>query len=145
MAGKYLQGIFRPERPEKYVGKVDAIIYRSSWELRVMQRFDSDPNIVAWNSEGVKIPYSDLARNKLRVYHVDFWIKKANGEQILIEVKPYDETKPPIQEKKTKKRFIQECMTYATNTSKWRAAKIFATDHGMKFVIITEKDLMISR
>ena len=142
---KYIQGLYKPDNPGKYVGNKDQIVFRSSWELKLMQRFDSDPNIIQWNSEGVRIPYNDLARNKLRVYHVDFWIKKANGEQIIIEVKPYAETKPPVQEKKTKKRFVQECLTFATNSSKWRAARVWAAEKNMKFVIITEKDLMLSR
>ncbi len=149
---KYIQGIFKPENPGKYVGAVDRIVFRSSWELKVMRRFDSDPNIVQWNSEGIVVNYIDPSSatkseplGKLRRYFVDFWIKKADGEQILIEVKPYAETKPPVQEGKSKRRFIQECMTYSRNLGKWRSARAFAADKKMKFIIITEKDLMISR
>ena len=39
--------------------------------------------------------------------------------------------------KATDSRWLKE--TWVQNTDKWAAAKAFAEDHGMKFVIITER------
>jgi len=58
----------------------------------------------------------------------------------MIEVKPLEQTKMPVQRKRTRK-FLQEAATYAINQEKWRAADIFCQEHGWKFMIMTEKDL----
>ena len=39
------------------MGNPTNIIYRSSWELRVMNYFDRNPNILQWASEEFSIPY----------------------------------------------------------------------------------------
>jgi hypothetical protein len=58
----------------------------------------------------------------------------------IIEVKPFAQTKQPVQKKKTRK-YLQEAATYVVNQEKWKAADIFCQEHGWKFMIMTEKEL----
>jgi hypothetical protein len=45
-----LKGKFKPKNPQKYKGNVTNIIYRSSWELRLMSYLDNHKNIISWGS-----------------------------------------------------------------------------------------------
>lgn len=119
--------------------------YRSSWEIKVMRRFDRDPSVESWSSEEVVIPYRDKSTGRLRRYFPDFAMKRVDGKKFLIEVKPERETVPPVKTGKSEKRFISECLTYAKNASKWQSARKWCEDHGYEFVIITEKNLGIKR
>lgn len=114
-----------------------------------MRRFDTDPNIISWASEELIIPYGDRGSGKLRRYFPDFVIKKlgADGkiEVIVIEVKPYSQSVPPERGKKTERRFLKECQTFATNYSKWETATRFCQSKGWRFVILTERELGLGR
>jgi len=44
--GKTYKGLFKPKNPKKYNGDSTNIIYRSSWELRVMKWLDEHPKVV---------------------------------------------------------------------------------------------------
>ena len=48
------KGRFLPKNYQKYRGDYNNIIYRSSWELRVMKYFDEHPHVIWWASEGSK-------------------------------------------------------------------------------------------
>ncbi|MCK9369127.1 head completion protein [Candidatus Dojkabacteria bacterium] len=139
--GKYI-----PTHSSKYNGNVDSIIYRSSWERRVMVYLDNHPQIVWWSSEELFIPYKSPIDNKVHKYFIDFVFRvkgKDNKEYTHAwEVKPFKQTLPPVQRKKTK-LYLQECATYAVNQEKWRAAELFCLEHGWKFSLITEKQLGI--
>jgi hypothetical protein len=107
---------------------------------------DTDPDILAWNSEGVIIHYIDPVERKARKYYVDFQIliMKKDGTKgvTLIEIKPYKQTiRPRPNGNKSEKTMVAEAQTYATNTAKWIAAKAYCKDKGWDFKIITEKDL----
>jgi hypothetical protein len=144
--GKSYKGFFNPKNPKKYNGDSTNIIYRSTWEVRVMKWLDNHPNVIWWNSEELPIPYRSPVDNKMHRYFPDFIakMKQKDGSVMtyVIEVKPEAQTKMPVQKKKTK-RFLQEAATYAINQEKWRAADIFCQEHGWKFLILTEKDLGI--
>ena len=56
MTRSYIQGQYTPVNPGKYVGTYP-IIFRSSWEFTVMKLLDTNPNILNWASESLKIPY----------------------------------------------------------------------------------------
>jgi hypothetical protein len=144
--GKYNQGRFHPQNPEKYKGDYKNIIYRSSWEIKFMRYCDRNPNILEWGSEEFFIPYFDPTTNKVRRYFPDFFIKvKTSSNEIkryVIEVKPKRQTVPPQQTpKKRQKTFINEVMTYEKNIAKWKAAREFCEDRRIEFKIITEDDL----
>ena len=44
MAG--MKGRFIPKNPGKYLGNPNTIMFRSAWELRVMQFFDQNKNLM---------------------------------------------------------------------------------------------------
>ena len=138
------KGRFKPKNPKKYNGDPSNIIYRSSWELRVMKYLDDHPNVLWWASEELFIPYKSPVDQKVHLYFPDFIakVKQPDGKEktLVIEVKPFKQTQKPVQKRKTQK-FIQEAATYAINQEKWRAADLFCKEHGWQFKIITEKDL----
>ena len=141
---KTYKGLFKANAPEKYKGDANNIIYRSSWELRVMKWFDSHPEVLWWSSEELVIPYISPIDNKRHRYFPDFVakMKRKDGSVMtyVIEVKPDSQTKMPTQKKRTK-RFIAEAATYAVNQEKWRAADIFCQEHGWEFLVLTEKHI----
>ena len=51
------QGYFKPKNPHKYKGDPTNIIYRSSWELKLMKYLDERKDVVKWGSEEIIIPY----------------------------------------------------------------------------------------
>jgi len=143
---KYKQGKYEPIHPDKYKGKVP-IFLRSSWEFKLAHYLDHAPSIIEWASESVAVRYFDPVKNRQRNYFIDFTIlvkdKNGNLNKYYCEVKPYKETQKPVKGKKRQATFIKECCTFATNTSKWVAAKKYAKTRGAKFIILTEHELMI--
>ena len=61
---KTYKGRFQPKNPKKYNGDANNIIYRSTWEVRVMKWLDEHPNVVWWASEELPIPYKSPLDNK---------------------------------------------------------------------------------
>jgi hypothetical protein len=141
----YYKGKFTPKNPNKYEGDPTQIYYRSSWELRVMNWFDNNPNVIGWSSEEIVVPYRCGTDNKIHRYFPDFKIKvrTSNGciKTYLIEVKPYGQTEPPKFPGKQTRRYITESMTFIKNQSKWKAAEQYSKAMGWEFKIITEKDI----
>ena len=143
------QGYFKPKNPQKYKGDPTNIVYRSRWELLVMSRFDSDVNVIWWSSEETIIPYRSPIDNRIHRYFVDFTarVNKAGGgtKTVLIEVKPYAQTKPPVilESKKKSRKYINEVATWGINSAKWKAAQEYCKDRGYEFLIMTENELGI--
>lgn len=135
-----------PTNPEKYIGDVNNIISRSSWETRVMNWFDTNPSVLYFNSESFVIDYYFALDNKIHKYYIDFLVKMKNksGEvkTYAIEVKPYKETVPP--KTRNKKRLLLETQTYMKNQAKWEAAREYCNKAGITFIVLTEKDLGIA-
>lgn len=141
----YYKGFFKPKNIKKYKGDPTNIVYRSSWELKLMSWLDQHPDVIQWGSEEICIPYISPIDNRYHRYFPDFVVKKraSNGkiETVVIEVKPSSQTMPPkVQTKKTKK-YINEVYTWGVNSSKWEAAAEYCKDRNWKFVVMTEKDL----
>ena len=134
----YVQGQYKPANPSKYVGKYP-IIFRSSWEFKVMQMFDSNASFITWASESLKIPYQNPFTGKYTVYVPDFVVTyvDAKGNQIaeIIEVKPAKETF--LEQAKSQKAKA----AVALNTFKWAAAQAFAKHHGMTFRVMNEENI----
>lgn len=142
------KGFFKPKNPKKYKGDATNIVYRSSWELKMMMYLDEHPNVLIWGSEEVIIPYRSPLDNKIHRYFVDFIVTSINSagvkETTLIEVKPEKQTKPPERTKnKRAKTYLTEVKTWGVNEAKWKAANEFCKDRGWKFRIFTEKELGI--
>ena len=70
-----LKGRFKPRYPKKYLGNPTNIIYRSSWELKAMNYFDRNINIIEWSSEEIPIPYKSPIDGRWHRYFPDFYIK----------------------------------------------------------------------
>ena len=140
------KGWFRTKKPKKYKGDATNVVYRSNWELRVMKHFDEDPNVLWWASEELVIPYRSPIDQRMHRYFPDFIarVRQKTGKEktIVIEIKPENQTKKPIQKRQTR-RFLEEAATYAINQEKWRAADIFCQKEGWDFMVLTEKDLGI--
>ena len=142
-----MKGYFKPIHPQKYRGDPTNIIYRSSWELKFMQYLDSHSGVLRWSSEEIIVPYRSPIDGKVHRYFPDFWIEKINREGkkdiVVVEVKPYAQTKEPKPSKKLTKKYLYEVQTWGINISKWQAAEKFCKDRGWQFMIMTEKELGI--
>lgn len=134
---------YKPENPDKYIGNVENIICRSSWERKMCKYLDLNENVIKWASEEFSIPYYSHVNKKWRRYYPDFMCEiKDKSEKVktyIIEVKPLKQTKQPV--KKTGKKYLSEMATYSINKSKWEAAEKFCNENGWIFKILTEKDL----
>lgn len=141
------KGFFRPKNPSKYKGDPTNIVYRSSWEVKLMSYLDAHPDIVQWASEELVIPYRSPLDNQIHRYFPDFWVKKrlSNGttETVVIEVKPLKQTKEPTPSTKKTKQYVREVAMWAVNQAKWNAAKMYCEDRNWKFMTMTERDLGI--
>lgn len=141
------KGKYKVKNPAKYRGDYKNVIYRSSWELKLMNWCDSTSAVLEWGSEVAVIPYVSPVDNKIHRYFVDFYmkIKDKNGniEKYLVEVKPKKFTQEPIKPKRVTKQFIEEVFTYGVNQAKWKAAREFCEDRRWKFVVLTEDELKV--
>ena len=117
------------------------IVFRSSWELSMTQFLDNNPNILRWSSEEFYIPYLKPTDKKVHRYFPDYWIeyKDRTGKivQEVLEVKPSTQVSPNLKRKQT----TYEQITYAINIAKWQAATEFCKQRGIKFRILTEKQM----
>lgn len=139
------QGIFRPKNPKKYIGDSNNIVYRSSWECRVMNWFDQNDDIISWASEELIVPYKSPIDNRFHRYFPDFIVKVKTRDgtmkTLMIEVKPKKQTVPPEPRKRVTKQYITEVTTYGVNQAKWKAAQEYCLDRGWEFKIMTEEHL----
>lgn len=142
---KAQKGRFSPKNYKKYKGDPTNIIYRSSWELRVMRYLDENTNIIEWSSEEIAIPYRSPVDNRMHRYFPDFIVKAkmADGsiKTLMLEVKPKVQTREPEKRTKMTKKYLTEVMTWGVNQAKWRAAEEYCKDHGWDFRLITEDQL----
>jgi hypothetical protein len=141
-------GRFTPKNPQKYVGDANNIIYRSSWECKVMSWLDRNENIVSWASEELIIPYISPVDGRRHRYFPDFLVKVKTREGLvktmILEVKPKKQTEKPEQRKRITKQYINEVATWGVNQAKWKAATEFCLDRGWEFKILTEEHLGIN-
>lgn len=141
------KGFFKPKNPSKYKGDPTKIIYRSSWESRLMTYLDDHPNILQWCSEEFSIQYRSPIDGKMHRYFPDFWVKKKIDENhveiMVIEVKPRAQTMQPKTQPKLNRRYLNEVKTWGINSAKWAAAETFCKDRNWKFMIFDEYSLGI--
>jgi len=143
------QGLFKPKNPKKYRGNPSTIMYRSSWEFKLMCLLDTHAGVLRWSSEEIVIPYISPIDGKTHRYFPDFWVEKYNKDgviqEILIEVKPMYQTIEPKRKAdgKITRQYIREVYEYGINDAKWEAARKYCSKRGWDFVIMTEKELDI--
>ena len=140
MAKSY-KGLYRPTNPKKYVGDAKKIVYRSLLERRFMRYCDLNQDILFWASEELPIRYFNPIDKKYHRYFPDFVVKTSKQKKYMIEVKPSRQIGKPKLGKKKSKTYMRESFEYIKNQAKWQAAKSYCDDKGMKFKLITEKDL----
>jgi len=140
-----IKSIYKPSNPEKYMGDPNNIICRSSWERHFCRWCDLTPDIVKWASEEFSIPYLSPKDGRIHRYYPDALIQRKDGKKYLVEIKPKRQTKPPVKKDRVTKTYINECLTYEINKAKWAAAKEFALDNGVEFLILTEDELGIKQ
>ena len=145
--GESIKSKYTPIYPSKYQGNTKHIICRSSWERKFSQWCDMNNSIISWASEEFSIPYVSPKDNRVHKYYPDYLIKVKEKNDIIktyvVEVKPYKQTRPPKTPKRKTKSYLTECVTYAVNQAKWKAAKEFCEDHRIEFKVVTEKELGI--
>lgn len=133
-------GKYTPKHPEKYLGDVSNIVWRSSWELRFMQFCDMNVNIIRWASEEFCIPYIKPTDGKVHRYFPDFYIeyRKKDGTvgKDVIEIKPHKEA---VWAKKNQDMHAK--LALVINEAKWDAATQFCKERGLNFRVLTEKTL----
>lgn len=146
---KFTQGVYKIQNPEKYVGDINNIIYRSSWELKFCRYCDLNPNIIKWISEPFPIEFWNPVDKKTHKYHPDYYIKvkKNDGteEGWIIEIKPSSqyrlEKKPTLTGNLTEKKirsYNHQMETWIVNRAKFDAAMRYAKANGYKFGAIDE-------
>ena len=147
---EFNQGTFKPLNKSKCLNK-NQIVYRSSLEQQLMIILDKNPNVIAWSSESVIIPYKHPVKSaqsnspQYARYFVDFYFKLKIGDktkEFLVEVKPHSQTKPPTQHgNKKQSTIVYETLQWAVNKAKWEAAKKYCESKNMEFIIIDEKNI----
>lgn len=139
------KGQFIPKHPKKYIGDASNIIYRSSWECKVMSWLDQNPAILSWASEELIVPYVSPIDNRRHRYFPDFIVKMRTKDgtlkTMMLEVKPKKQTIQPEVRKRLTKQYLMEVQTWGVNQAKWKAATEFCLDRGWQFMLITEDHL----
>jgi hypothetical protein len=137
---RFYQGKYNVKNKSKYIGDFKNVSYRSSWELKIFNYLDNNSNVLRWCSEEIVIPYISPIDNKQHRYFTDIYYETKISKYI-IEIKPKNQTKPPIKSNKGKsptKRYINEAVTYSINEAKWKAAIEYCEKHNIQFKIWTE-------
>lgn len=138
-------GLFKPRNPHKYIGDPNNIVYRSSWEVKVMNWLDLNDNILSWASEELTIPYKSPIDGRWHRYFPDFLVKMKTKDgkikTIMMEVKPKKETTPPPRPKRITENYVKAVKTWGVNEAKWKAAIEFCDDRSWEFRVITEDHL----
>lgn len=129
------------KNPEKYIGDINNVIYRSLWERNVMRWLDENPEVIEWGSEELCIQYDHPIRNNKARYYPDFIYKQKDGMVRVIEVKPEIQIHRPQKPSRQTQKYLREVMTFAINQEKWQTCKAFCKKNGMRFELWTEKKL----
>lgn len=145
MNEKFKKGIYEPINKEKYRGRRYPI-YRSQWELYLMQRLDKSKYVIEWVCEPYPIIYMNPVKGRPTRYYPDFLVTylDVNGvkHQDMIEVKPFKQTVPPVNTgKKRKSTLLIENYNWVINNAKWEAARKYCASRGINFVLYTEREI----
>ena len=139
---------YRLTNPDKYVGNLNEITMRSSWEGKLAFWLDTTPSVLKWGSEIKAIPYYSKVDGRVRRYFPDFWalIRQADGteKRFIVEVKPHNQTKPPVKGR-NRQTYIEALKTWQKNQDKWEAATAFAKKFGWEFIVMDEYTLGIQK
>ena len=142
------KGRYTPKNTQKYKGNPQRIIYRSSWERKMMVYCDTNKAILEWGSEEIIIPYLSPLDGRIHRYFPDFYIKVRQSndtiKKFIIEVKPKNQCAPPNESRKKTRRWYKEAKAWGINSAKWKYATEWCAYNDMEFKILTEDHLSIS-
>ena len=142
------KGRYTPKNPQKYKGNPRKIIYRSSWERKLMVYCDTNKAILEWGSEEIIISYLSPWDGRIHRYFPDFYIKvkQSSGtiKKFIIEVKPKKQCAPPTESRKKTKQWYKEVKAWGINSAKWKYATEWCDNNDMEFKVLTEDHLGIS-
>jgi len=138
---KYSTGTYTPKNPSKYAGN-KLPTWRSGWEAKFMEFCDSHPNILAWSSENVKIPYMHPLTGKIANYIPDFMVQyiDKNGKEFVEII----EIKPSTQSTNESARSQRDRTQVVINSAKWASAQAYCKQRGIKFKVINEDSIFKS-
>lgn len=140
--------------PEKYTGRNRILQIKSSWEASFLKFLDSNPSVLGFHYEEVPLQYQSPIDKRDHRYWVDFWLRYYSIDkkikESLIEIKPAWEAQAALTGKVEFKSQVSEkeqrevLETAAINRAKFQSAMEYCKRNNMKFVIITEYDLILS-
>lgn len=135
--GRYQQGYVNPKSCRKLFQSVsnDKIIYRSSYEKKFIIWLENSPHVQRWASECIEIDYFSTLDSKTHRYYPDYFVEMVDGTKMIVEIKPLNQTKPPVNEN------CWAAHEYERNLCKWKATKAWCDARGIKFKILTEKTI----
>ena len=139
-------GFFHPRNPKKYVGDLNKIVFRSSWEKDFMDFLDNNTMVKRWGSEIISIPYIKPTTGRVHKYYPDFYVEYINRKtgkivQDLVEVKPDKQIRKPTTRGKSKKTQLYEAITWSVNMAKWRSAQLYCDKYGFNWKVLSENDI----
>ena len=134
---RFKQGYVDPNSCKKLFENLrnQPIIYRSSWELKFIKWCESSKKVKNWGSECISIEYYNPIDHKNHHYYPDFVVVLENDEKMVIEIKPKNQTEPPLQKNSWAYK------TFVTNSLKWGSVQKAYEERGYKFCILTEKTI----
>lgn len=134
---RFSQGYINPESCNKLFEsqRKQPIIYRSSWEKKFIYWCETSPKVKHWGSECTCIKYYNPIDEKEHRYYPDFVVELTDGQIMIVEIKPSNQTQPP------KKENTWAYKTYIINNSKWKEIKRKCEERGYKFCILTENTI----
>jgi hypothetical protein len=95
------RGFYTLKNPNKYISSVKPV-YKSGWEFKMFDLFDTHPSIIHWGYECIDIYYRHPLKGQ-SVYKPDIFIigVDCNGNEIkyLLEIKPFKMTMLPTKPK----------------------------------------------
>lgn len=131
---RYQQGYINPQSCKKLIDYSKPIIFRSSYEKKFVHWLESSSQVVRWGSECLCIPYTYID-GQIHKYYPDYYLETVDGNRIVVEIKPFNQTQAPIQENSWAQK------EWVKNTCKWRAAQEFCEARGLQFKILTENTI----
>lgn len=148
--GKFKQGYYKIQNVSKYNGDPTKVIFRSSWERKLMIYCDLTSSVLEWSSEPIYIQYISPLDNKPHKYYIDFYVverdEQGNLHKYLVEVKPIKDyrDRPVLEGKRTLKKeakYIDAMKVWLVNNAKFKYADAYAKSIGCEFIIVNEHSL----
>lgn len=111
----------------------------------MMAVFDDNPNVVAWASESMSIPYKNPLTNHWAMYIPDFTVvfvdREGKQRAEIIEIKPLKERGGPWAKEYKGRLTERDKLVQVVNAAKWYAAAAFCAKKGFHFRVASEDEL----